>query len=439
MYTTNSPASAVEALETFEEARSFFDQNSPSATVTEMPVRVIAFDSERAFRPYSPNPGAVAFYQRGHRRDYIVMRDFGPGSYQTAVHEYTHLYIEHRNLHLPVWLNEGLADVYSTIHSQGDRLVIGSPPPSRLQALRSLPLLDLRLVMTVDQNSPYYRDPRLMRQFYSESWALAHMLLLGSEYQKNFRNFIREVNSGIGGEQSFRDVYGKSLRDVALDLRSYLVQGMTLSSFDSRLNQTDVPRVSASVAEETEIMLADLLATHPETAAEAHARLIALAANSPNNPDVQKSLGYLAWQQGKVDEAKEHFGEALEQGSDDSLMMYQYATLLEAGGAPSKQVLDLLERALALNPQLSDARYTLGLIAASQNQCTLAVSTLSPLKTITVDRAFPLYTALTYCDIQLGDVRNAHHWGELARRYAHTQQQSSTIDHLMQNLDHAGQ
>ncbi|MBV9407035.1 MAG: hypothetical protein JO211_16930, partial [Acidobacteriaceae bacterium] len=163
MYTNNSQTKAIDALEIFERARAFFDENSPSETQTDLPIRIIAFRSEDEFRPYSPNPGAVAYYHRSYGRDYIVMRDLIAASYPTAIHEYTHLYLEHRHLQVPIWLNEGLAEVYSTLRTNGEQLIIGSPPAARLQAARALPLLDLRRLFAVDDQSPYYRDPALMR------------------------------------------------------------------------------------------------------------------------------------------------------------------------------------------------------------------------------------------------------------------------------------
>ncbi len=260
MYTDNPQAKAIAALEILEDARAFFDANSPARTVTEQPIRIIAFESEKEFRAYSPNPGAVAFYQRGHRRDYIVLRDLGPGAYPIAIHEYTHLYLEHRNLHLPLWLNEGLADVYSTLQARGEQLIIGLPPAGRLEALRTLPLLDLGQLAEVKQTSPYYRDPALMRQFYSESWALAHMLLLGKTYGDAFPEFLKSVDGGKSSEASFQDVYGKTLADVARDLHDYLSPGpLPVESFDPPLDARDVPELTAFADEEAGTVLTDLL------------------------------------------------------------------------------------------------------------------------------------------------------------------------------------
>ena len=101
MYTTNAERKAVEGLQIFEEARGFFEENSPSKTAPDVPVRIIAFKSEKEYKPYRVNPGAAAYYRRGHRRDYIVMQELGSDFYAGAIHEYIHLFIEHLGLNCP--------------------------------------------------------------------------------------------------------------------------------------------------------------------------------------------------------------------------------------------------------------------------------------------------------------------------------------------------
>src|SRR5205823_5074566 len=204
-------------------------------------------------------------------------------------HEYTHLYFGHHNLHLPLWLNEGLADVYSTLQQGGAQLIIGLPPPGRLESMRTVPPLDLHRLIAVDQESPYYRDSAKMEEFYSESWALAHMLFLGPEYRNNFQKFLWAVNEGQETEQSFQRVYGKTLTDVAVDLRNYVSRNkLPITSSEVQLNRTEVPDFSELTPQEIDLVLADLLSTGRDTTTEAHARLRTLATESPSDPDVQK-------------------------------------------------------------------------------------------------------------------------------------------------------
>ncbi|HEX7362136.1 MAG TPA: hypothetical protein VF283_16725, partial [Bryobacteraceae bacterium] len=100
MYTTNSPKQGTKALKIFEQVRYFFMEVNPSKTAPATPVRIIAFRNEKQYKPYRFNEGAFAYYQRGRKCDYIVMQDISSEHYRTAIHEYTHLIVEHLGLHL---------------------------------------------------------------------------------------------------------------------------------------------------------------------------------------------------------------------------------------------------------------------------------------------------------------------------------------------------
>lgn len=75
MYTTNGEKQATGALKVFEQVRYFFLQNSRTKSVPQTPVRIIAFHSEKEYKPYRLNEGAFAYYLRSRKVDYIVMQD----------------------------------------------------------------------------------------------------------------------------------------------------------------------------------------------------------------------------------------------------------------------------------------------------------------------------------------------------------------------------
>ncbi len=121
MYTDNSERRAIDALQTFEQVRYFFLKGSTNPQLMDGRVRIVAFSSEKEYGPYRSSAGAFAYYQQSHERDYIVMQDIEPDHSQTAVHEYTHLVVQHLKLELPLWLNEGMADFYSSLEPKGEK------------------------------------------------------------------------------------------------------------------------------------------------------------------------------------------------------------------------------------------------------------------------------------------------------------------------------
>ena len=102
-------------LNSLETARIFFENSGLAAGTKGPQLNILAFDSVRDADIYRVNPAAYAFYQPTREGDFIVMPDLAPEHVPVAIHEYTHYVVEHAGLKLPLWLNEGLADFYSTV------------------------------------------------------------------------------------------------------------------------------------------------------------------------------------------------------------------------------------------------------------------------------------------------------------------------------------
>ncbi len=440
MYTTNGEKQAAEALQTFEQVRYFFEHTGSSKTVPEVRVRIVAFKSEKEYKPYRPNEGTFAYYQRGRKCDYIVMQDISAEHHQAAVHEYTHLVVEHLGLRLPVWLNEGIADVYSSLEPHGQKAMVGRPLPQRFIALAQLPWIDLSVLFAVDRNSPYYNATEKMSIFYAQSWALTHMLMLGDGYSPQFAKFLVAVSNGKSSAEALASVYGKSPSQVESDLRQYVQRATVRASvFDIKLAKSDLDPSVSDVSElQSGLVLADLLTMRAETAGEAQSRLTALAKEYPDSPDVEESLGYLAWQQGRVDDARKYFGMALRQHSNDAEMIYHYAQLQQSAGASNVEVIGTLKQVLTLKPDDFDARLHLGLLSIQERQYGFALSTLAQIKIVKPDRAYTLFSAMAYCLAQLGDLRGAKTYGEQAKQYAKNPNERFQAENFLASVERGG-
>ncbi len=437
MYTTEDKGKAIEALRTFEEARDFFAENSPAKYAPAACVEIIAFKSQKQYAPYEINQGSAAYYQRGHKCDYILMQQLGRAYLPAAIHEYTHLFVEHVGLHLPLWLNEGIADVYSSLREKDGKLMVGEPPKPRLNALLALGPLDLRTLIGATRDSPYYTKPREMAQFYATSWELAHMLLLGKHYRGNFPQFLTQVSKGKPVEQAFAEVYHKTLNAVNVDLRTYLSSNsITVTLFNIRLNGKQLqPEISNPPPLEIELVLADLLSTHRDTAQQARADLTKLVSEMPNDSSVEESLAYLAWEQGQLREAKQHFDAALRKGSKSPELLYNYSGLLHVLGAPPEEIMKVLEQALALKADYPEARFRLGMEAARQGRCAVVIETLTAMKTVGPDHAFLVFSAESFCYWRLGNPGEARRLAEMAKQYAKSPEESQRAQNLLDQIN----
>src|SRR5689334_23926239 len=90
------------------------------------PVRVVAFRSAAEYVQYRKDDTADAYYFGAPGRDYIVMTLARTEDYRTAAHEYAHAAIHGAGLKLPLWLSEGIAEVFSTVVFQSGHATVGN-------------------------------------------------------------------------------------------------------------------------------------------------------------------------------------------------------------------------------------------------------------------------------------------------------------------------
>jgi len=196
--------------------------------------------------------------------------------------EYTHLIVDQSHLHLPIWLNEGLADLYASIQLDGSRAVVGGPVNQHLAALASQKWLGISFLINVSHQSSDYNAPGKVTMFYAESWALAHMLVAQQPYRSRFSDFVAFIALGHTTEEAFRAIYNKIPAEVASALTRHVVTG----EIQSPIFETRLPALSFSAHVEslsplqTDLALADLLASHESSAAQAREWLNQIARES---------------------------------------------------------------------------------------------------------------------------------------------------------------
>lgn len=439
MYTDNSEKRAIEALQTFEQVRYFFLKTSARQQPPEGRVRIIAFSSEKEFKPYRPNAGTFAYYQPSPQRDYIVMQDIEPAHSRVAVHEYTHLVVQHLKLELPTWLNEGMADLYSSLEPQGTKALVGRPLPEHAATLISRPWMDWEVLFRVDHKSPYYNEPDKMQIFYAQSWALTHMLELSAPYSARFTKFLAIVASGVSTTDALQRVYGKSVSDIGRDVRNYVHQTTVKGAvFDVTLSKSDLnPQITELSEFDLELALADFLSTRLDTASEARKRLLTLEKQNPKNRDVELSMGYLAWEEKNLDEARQHFSVAINEGVKDPKVIYQYAQLLRNSSAPAAQIEALLQEVLTLQPDNLEACLFLSGTALNAGHFGVALAALSTVRNVPPENAYDFFSMNAFARSQLKDYAHAKENATRALAYAKNPDQRLQITNILDFINRA--
>jgi tetratricopeptide (TPR) repeat protein len=435
LLTSDGEQKGREAILYFEEVRSFFLAASPSKHVPDFPVRIIAFRGEKQYKPYKLNEFSDAYYVGNHDRDYIVMGDIQPEHYPVAIHEYTHLIIKHIGLKLPVWMNEGWADLFSTLKPRGRQAMVGDLIPGRVQTMLTSRWIPLDVLSQVDNKSPLYNERDKANVFYAESWVLMHMLFLSNEYRPHFTAFVLAINSGKSMSEACQQALGRSVAEVEKDLHFYLKSNRLFGAlYDVKLDKSAEEAVSTDASDfETGMALADILSLINKRD-QARAAYQTLAKENPGRPEVEASLGYLAWQGGDRAGARDHFGKALAAGSRDSQMCYNYALMSNEVGA-HEQELAALRRAIEIKPGYIEARLQLGSVLLGQQDYAGALAALKDVKKVSPEQAEWFFGALAFAQMRTGDRESARKNAELAKKWAKTPGETMTASEILHYLD----
>lgn len=432
LLTAANAAAATQALDLLERTHDALAEANLFRVATQTQVTILAFRSEAEFAPYRPQPGVLALFQHKRSGDFIVLQSLAPENYPAAVHEYIHFLIARSGLKLPLWLNEGMADTYSSIRFRQSGFVIGSAPAGRLESLQVGGTVSLQTLFSADRHSAFYNSAQPAYLFYAESWALAHMLMFDDVYSHGFPQFLVRISAGIPAPECFRAVYDKSVDEVTADLSHHIQRSMAtrfypLAGSHIRWAPEPLP-VSAG---QVETMLANVLAANPARQTEAEERLTALSQQFPGDPEPEESLGDLALRRNDPEQARVHFVRAAERKSNNPDVLYQAARLQQAAAAPDSQVIELLERLLAIQPQNESARLNLAVLAARQQDYSRAVSALSAMQSVSPDDAFTYFYTLAYCQARLKRFDMARKQGRQALNLAASPDQQRQAENLL--------
>ena len=427
LFTNAGERSGRRTILYFEQVRDFFLKTGSVGEVPSTPVRIIRFRSPKEFDPYRPYKAASAFYMSSPKRDLIVMGTPNRQTKNAAVHEYVHLLVKHSGAEIPVWLNEGLAELYSTLEPQGKQVTFGKP--ARLLGDRKwLPIKEL---ISVDYDSPHFDESDRTKVFYAQSWALTHMLCLSNQYRERFSDFLKGVD-GDTGEEAFRWVYGKTLEQVESDFKRYVVRKrLPTVEYEIRLNKSaERPKVQPATATEVSLVQAGLLVglNRREQALEIYRDL---ARQDPGNWRIPEALGYLASYSGDGESARRHFARAVELEAANPRLHYDYALLLQEADAEPEVIKPVLRKAIALKPDFDNAHRLLGSVLLLEGKAGMALAQLMRVKQISREEAVHHYQTVAQLYHRLGRIEAARQAAALCRKYARSSEEVDLAEELM--------
>jgi tetratricopeptide (TPR) repeat protein len=428
LYTTQSEKQGRDAVVHLEQVRAFFLQASPIRSLGDFPLRIFEFDTEAQYTTFRQSARQVAYFVATPASEYIVLGDRAAakqadGDYAASVHEYVHLVVRHGGLKIPTWLNEGWADVFSTLRARGKDMAVGDLLPDRMKSLESDQWMDFDTLTSVDNASPEYHESSRVGIFYAESWALAHMLFLSPEYKDNFGKFVTALNSGKSSAEACQLAFGKTPAAVYADLRNYFNRKRLYGTvFETRLDVRENQIAAAPLPDfDASLALADLKVARGQHA-EAMAEYARLEKDQPDRADLALSMGRAAlWSNDPVS-ARTYFRKAFDAGASDPQMCFELAHLDRTAKVPSAKVIPILERAVKAKPDFTDAKIELGLLRVDVRDFPAAVSELMAVPNITPVQATSVFCGLAFSFVQTGDLESARVQSENCRKWAKSEQ-----------------
>lgn len=407
LYTTESAKPARDMMLRLEQVRGFFALVSPARKLTEAPLRIVEFTNPDEYQRFNPGRIAESYYASLPSRDYIVLGPAAEKNFGVVVHEYMHLTIRRSGFRLPVWLNEGWAEVFSTMRTKGNETAVGDLIPGRVRSLMEEQWLDFETLTTATAQSPLYNEAARAGIFYAESWALAHMLYLAPEYQANFGKFITALNAGRTAGDACQAAWGRTGEQVFADLRTYF-KGKKLAGriYDARLDrEQQEPQVEAASEFDKNVLLAEVMESNGNVE-QARAAFEKLDKEKPGQAKVARSLGELASARKDPEAARAYFEKAFDAGEQDWAMCLSLA-LLEQQKRDTAKMVAALDRAIHVRPGNTEATMLLGLGQLDLRRFEAGIATLMGIEEIRPQFAPAVYCGLAVAEIQTGDLETA--------------------------------
>jgi tetratricopeptide (TPR) repeat protein len=374
-----SPAATLDIARDMLRMRAAVGQVTKLKVRSPLPTKVFIFANERAFAGYRDavldrkTENIVGVFAHGDAGNFILMRSDTDGVDRIVYHELTHYFVQNTTAGMPLWLNEGLAEFYSTFRSAETTVQIGRPVAEHVLWLRGQSLIPLQELFTTTISSRDYNEGTRQGVFYAQSWALLHYLMTDADRRAKLIQFLGNLGAGKSIDDAFTSAFSMKYAQLEQDLRTYVRRfGFAYMTYPmAEMSIPAPPKPEAMPRDEMLFQLGHLLVhCGPETAEDAERFLNEALTANPENAAAHADLGRLHEAAGRHDAADASYETAARLGSDDpevfllaaSSLMQRYAGTLPTD-IPPKELLKirrLFERATELDPNRAAAWAGLG-------------------------------------------------------------------------------
>src|SRR5579864_4328471 len=283
---------------------------------TERRVRIIYFKNTTECDEYPTTPAVID----GRDRWYVLLGSDAPIP-SAVLRECARLLLENNSGRMPAPIEQGIANVLSTIQVNGTHVLLGAPPPA----------------------SQRNRD-----------WARMQLFVTNPDYYAKLRILLYNLQKNVDEDAAYGNAFGKTRAEIEKEVDEHLAGGsfQTAPVDGKALDvQRDYKDEKPLLTAEVQLALADLLLDNRSRVAYQ-----ALIQQKEKLAEAYEGLAIMALGDKQQEEARRDFAEAINAGTPSPRAYLEYARL-EPDNA---KALAALEKALKLNPKLAETYALMG-------------------------------------------------------------------------------
>ena len=204
---------------------------APTSPQAASPLTILVFRNGKSFEPFMPRDSGrvldtAGMFVDGPDSVYIAVRlDRGESSFRSVSHEYAHLLMKSVFPGAPPWLNEGMAEFYSTLRITGERsALIGYPVTAHVRLLRQASMPLTQMFAATARSSEYIGTPAARLLLYAQSWAVIHHAFQSSR-SKEVVELARKLVDGADVDAAVQATYGMSVSELERRVLGYIRNG----------------------------------------------------------------------------------------------------------------------------------------------------------------------------------------------------------------------
>ena len=239
---------------------------------------------------------------------------------RTVFHELVHNLLSKSGTKLPMWLEEGMADYFSTAVVMKDAVRIGSRISDHTMLLNSRPLMALNDLFAVQPGA----EIGATGYFYAESWAVVDWMMRTSS--ASFYRFLGDIDHGVSAAEAMQREFHTAPILVERLLTSSMSRPPARVTLPvEKIREIAIEPISRDMAI---IELASFLGGFESTRPDAERFLTTVITSDPKNGYAIAAVAALRAKEKHYDEATKLYEQALQLTPKDPGISLDYAESL---------------------------------------------------------------------------------------------------------------